>query len=121
MEEAKFMHEAFRQVQPVSALDYLELSEDDLRLTEDDLPYSEELPMESHRHVLQMILLIETLSDYWAGRKDVFVGGDMFVYFSPEQVKNHDFRGPDVIAAQGVENASAKAGSHGRKANPLTW
>jgi Uma2 family endonuclease len=109
MEESKFIHPASRPVQPISAPDYLELSEDDLRLTEDDLPYSEELPMESHRHVLQMILLIETLSAYWAGRDDVFVGGDMFVYFSPRQVKNHDFRGPDVLVAQGVEKRSRKS------------
>src|SRR5262249_5839224 len=100
---------AFRPVQPISVPGDSPLSEEDLRLTEDDLPYSEELPMESYRHVLQMILLIETLSAYWAGRDDVFVGGDMFVYFSPEQVKNHDFRGPDVIAAQGVEKRDRKS------------
>ncbi|HEX5085975.1 MAG TPA: Uma2 family endonuclease [Blastocatellia bacterium] len=109
MEEAKFVHPAFTPVQPISAPDYLELSEDDLRLTEDDLPYSEELPMESERHVLQMFLLIETLRAYWADRDDVFVGCDMFVYFSPQQVKNHDFRGPDVLVAQGVEKRERKS------------
>jgi Uma2 family endonuclease len=109
MEEAKFIHPAFRPVQPISAPGDLELSEDDLRLTEDDLPYSEELPMESERHVLQMFLLIETLRAYWANRDDVFVGGDMFVYLSPRQVKNHDFRGPGVLVAQGVEKRERKS------------
>jgi Uma2 family endonuclease len=109
MEEAKFIQPVFRPVQSISALGDSPLSEEDLRLTEDDLPYSEELPMESHRHVLQMILLIEALSAYWADRNDVFVGGDMFVYFSPQQVKNHDFRGPDVFVTQGVEKRARKS------------
>jgi Uma2 family endonuclease len=71
-------------------------------LTEDDLPYDDGMPMESDRHVLQMILLMETLKRHWAGREDVAVHGNMFVYFSPEQVITHDFRGPDFFAAQGV-------------------
>ncbi|MGH9768255.1 MAG: Uma2 family endonuclease [Blastocatellia bacterium] len=65
--------------------------------------------METERHVLQMMLLIETLRAYWAGRNDVFVGGNMFVYFSPQQVKTHDFRGPDVFVAQGVEKRERKS------------
>lgn len=109
MEEAKFIHSAFRPVQPISAPGDLELSEDDLRLTEDDLPYSDGMPMETERHVLQMYLLVETLRAYWAGRDDVFVGCDMFVYFSPQQVMTHDVRGPDVFVAQGVEKRERKS------------
>jgi Uma2 family endonuclease len=70
--------------------------------SQDELPYSDGVPMESNRHVLQMILLIETLKRHWAGRDDVFVGGNMFVYFSPQQAYTHDFRGPNFFAVQGV-------------------
>jgi Uma2 family endonuclease len=70
--------------------------------TEDDLPYDDDMPMESDRHVLQMTLLMETLKLHWAGREDVAVHGNMFVYFSEDQLTTHDFRGPDFFAAQGV-------------------
>jgi len=74
--------------------------------------------METERHVLQMMLLIETLRAYWAGRDDVFVGGNMFVYFSPQQVMTHDFRGPDVFVAQGVEKRERKSWVSWREGKP---
>lgn len=76
--------------------------------TEDDLPYSDGMPMESQQHVLQMQLLASTLQRAWAGR-DVFIGENMFVYFSPDQVKTHDFRGPDVFVALGVDPRPRKS------------
>lgn len=77
--------------------------------TQDELPYSDGVPMESNRHVLQMYLLIETLKRHWADRENTFVGGNMFVYFSPKQSFNHDFRGPDFFAVQGVPYRSRKS------------
>jgi Uma2 family endonuclease len=71
-------------------------------LTEDDLPYDDDTPMESDRHVLQMTLLVQTLKLHWRERDDVAVHGNMFVYFSEDQLTTHDFRGPDFFAAQGV-------------------
>jgi len=71
-------------------------------LTERDLPFSDGLPMESPLHVLQAQFLMETLMTHWLDRPDGYVGADMFVYFSPDQVKTHDFRGPDVFAVKGV-------------------
>ena len=65
--------------------------------TQDELPYDDGMPMETHRHVLQMVLLTDTLALAWAGRPNVFIGANMFVYFSPDQVLTHDFRGPDVF------------------------
>ena len=86
-----------------------QLPDAELRLTEDDLPSDDGIPMETERHVLQMFLLIETLRAYWEGRDDVYVGGNMFVYFSPDQVYTHDFRGPDVFVAQGVKKRERKS------------
>jgi len=85
------------------------LTEADLPPTEDELPYDDREPMETFRHVLQMYLLILPLKRYWADRNDVFVGGNMFVYFSPDQVKNYDFKGPDVFVVQGVANRERKS------------
>ena len=64
---------------------------------QDDLPYSDGEPMETGRHRQQMNLLIETLRDSLPGRDDVFIGGDMFVYYSELQAKQNDFRGPDFF------------------------
>lgn len=77
--------------------------------TEDELPSSDGEPMETQRHVLQMYLLIEPLNLHWADRDDFFVGGNMFVYFSPDQVKTYDFKGPDVFVVQGVPRRERKS------------
>ncbi len=77
--------------------------------TEDELPYDDGEPMETQRHILQMYLLLEPLSLHWADRDDFFVGGNMFVYFSPEQVKTYDFKGPDVFVVQGVSRRERKS------------
>jgi Uma2 family endonuclease len=77
--------------------------------TEDDLPSSDGMPMETHRHVLQMTLLMDVLMVLWAERTDVFIGGNMFVYFSPNQVLSEDFRGPDFFVVQGVERRDRKS------------
>lgn len=53
--------------------------------------------METYRHDRQMTLLMETLTDHWADRSDFFIGGDMFLYFSEEQTRGRDFRGPDCF------------------------
>ncbi|NER79616.1 MAG: Uma2 family endonuclease [Leptolyngbya sp. SIO1D8] len=66
--------------------------------TEHELLCDDGIPMETHRHKLQMDLLVDPLITWLVldqGRG--FVGGNMFVYFSPEQVRNQDYRGPDVF------------------------
>jgi Uma2 family endonuclease len=70
--------------------------------TQEELPYDDGEPMESQRHQFQMEILINTLQPWMAQRSDGFVGGNMFVYFSLEQVRNKDFRGPDFFAVLGV-------------------
>ena len=64
---------------------------------EDELPCCDGEPMETERHRRQMNLLIESLDYAWRNRDDVFIGGNMFVYYSELQVKKNDFRGPDVF------------------------
>src|SRR5262245_29612653 len=76
---------------------------------EDDLPYSDGMPMESQRHVQQMTLLIQTLTRHWDHRQDFHVGGSTFVYFSQNQLRNEDFRGPDVFVALDVPRRERKS------------
>ena len=67
--------------------------------------------LETHRHVLQMQLLMDSLRAYLVGRRDAFVGGNTVVYFSLEQMRNQDFRGPTAgsrgpTASQGVRGSA---------------
>ncbi len=59
--------------------------------------------MEHYKHLMQMIGLIVTLRWLWRDRTDYFAGGNLTVYYSPEQKKSVDFRGPDFFVVQGVD------------------
>ena len=78
--------------------------------TQDELPCDDGMPMETERHKLQMDLLIYPLKP-WLDRNPEggYVGGNMFVYFSLEQVRQQDFRGPDVFVALEVPRRERKS------------
>ena len=76
---------------------------------QDELPCEDGEPMETLFHDAQGAVLKDTLLDAWAPRRDFFVGGNMFVYFSERQVRNNDFRGPDVFVALDVEDRDRKS------------
>jgi Uma2 family endonuclease len=76
--------------------------------TQDQLPSDDGIPMETARHKWQMELLVNPLTT-WLANRDAYVGGNMFVYFSPNQVKNHDFRGPDVFVVLDVPKGERKS------------
>ena len=77
--------------------------------TQAELPYDDGEPMESQRHQLQMELLIDGLGSWLEAREDGFVGGNMFVYYSLAQVRNRDFKGPDVFVALGVPKGERRS------------
>ena len=77
--------------------------------TEDELPYDNGVPMETQRHMLQMVLLMDPLWLFWADRDDVFVGGNMFFYFSLDQVYYQDFQGPDFFVVLDVPKRERKS------------
>ncbi len=62
-----------------------------------DLPYDDGEPLESNRHRIAINVLIDSLHQAYQGRTDYYAGGNMFVYYSTEQVRNKDFRGPDFF------------------------
>jgi Uma2 family endonuclease len=74
---------------------------------QNELPSCDGIPMETERHKLQMDLLINSLKP-WLGERG-YVGGNMFVYFSPNQVKNEGFKGPDVFIVLGCSNQERKS------------
>jgi Uma2 family endonuclease len=69
----------------------------------EDLPCEDGEPMESSRHREQMNLLIHSLRDAWRDRRDFYVGGNMFVYYSETQARRYDYRGPDVFVVLDCE------------------
>jgi len=76
---------------------------------EDELPYDFGPPMESDVHLFQMNMLIEVLRLYFANRPDVYVGGNMAIYYSDLQVKRNDFRGPDFFVVLDTTNRKRKS------------
>ena len=54
-------------------------------------------PLESDWHRIAMNMLIDSVKYYLRHRDDFYVGGNMFIYFSEEQARNRDFRGPDFF------------------------
>ncbi len=77
--------------------------------TQDELPYDDGVPMETWRHKCQMDLLI-TLTETWLQqRPDGFVSGNMFLYYSLEQSRSQDFKGPDYFVVLGVPKGERKS------------
>jgi Uma2 family endonuclease len=75
---------------------------------QDELPYDDGEPMETLFHDAQDALLKDTLLDAWADRRDFFVAGNLFVYFSAHQLKSNDFRGPDVLVVLDVDGSKER-------------
>jgi len=77
--------------------------------TQDELPCDDGIPMETQRHKMQMDLLLDTLQPWLDQREDGYIGGNMFIYFSTQQIRNQDFRGPDFFAVLGVPKQERKS------------
>lgn len=65
--------------------------------------------METLKHRRQMNLLCDSLELGLADRDDVFIGGNMFMYFSEVQIKKNDFCGPDVFVVLNSTRRSRKS------------
>lgn len=76
---------------------------------QDELPCEDGEPMETGFHDAQDALLKDTLLDAWADRRDFFVAGNMFVYFSELQIRGKEFRGPDVFVVLDVDPKGRKS------------
>jgi Uma2 family endonuclease len=59
-------------------------------------------PLESPWHRKGMNVLVDSVEYRYQGRNDYYVGGNMFIYFSEEQARKRDYRGPDFFFIDGV-------------------
>ncbi|MDB9405301.1 Uma2 family endonuclease [Microcystis sp. CS-574] len=75
-----------------------------------DLIFDDGEPLESNRHRIAMNVLIRSLQQGYGERDDFYTGGNMFIYFSREQAKNRDFRGPDFFAVLNVDGTRERQG-----------
>ncbi len=71
--------------------------------TSAELPTEDGVPLESPWHRSEINLLLESLDYHWQERDDYYAGGNMYVYFSIQQVRNQDYRGPDFFVVTGVD------------------
>ncbi|ERT08738.1 restriction endonuclease family protein [Lyngbya aestuarii BL J] len=70
---------------------------------------SKEPPLESYLHLQQLLLLMKCLDWLWQERTDYFAAGNLTIYYSLEQVKTNDFRGPDFFVVLDTERKPRKS------------
>ncbi len=71
--------------------------------------YSDEPPLESDLHREQIDLLIRLIKWLWRDRQDFYATGNLTIYFSPNQKKSEDFRGPDFFVVLDTEKKDRKS------------
>ena len=64
---------------------------------------SDEPEMESYLHYEQLALLVSCLEWFWRDRQDFFIGANLTVYYSRQQLKKRDFRIPDFFLVKETE------------------
>ncbi|HIK31825.1 MAG TPA: Uma2 family endonuclease [Oscillatoriales cyanobacterium M59_W2019_021] len=70
---------------------------------------SDEPEMESSIHYMQLLLLVSCLEWLWRERNDYFIGANLTIYFSRQQLRNRDFWGPDFFLVQLTQKRSRKS------------
>ncbi|MEL6157598.1 MAG: Uma2 family endonuclease [Cyanobacteria bacterium J06554_11] len=70
---------------------------------------SNEPEMESSQHYAQLALMVACLEWLWQDKADFFIGANLTIYFSREQLKNRDFRGPDFFLVKNTEKRPRKS------------
>ncbi|HEY9802563.1 MAG TPA: Uma2 family endonuclease [Leptolyngbyaceae cyanobacterium] len=71
--------------------------------------YSDEPPLESDLHREQIELLIRLIKSFWRDRQDFYATGNLTIYFSPNQKKSEEFRGPDFFVVLDTEKKDRKS------------
>jgi Uma2 family endonuclease len=70
---------------------------------------SDEPEMESSLHYLQLALLVSCLEWFWRKRGDFFIGANLTIYYSKQQLKNREFRGPDFFLVKNTNKRKPKS------------
>lgn len=83
-------------------IDNNEFCADEVKFPPRDI-WSEEPPLESYAHLQQILILLQCLEWLWQERNDYFAAANLSIYYSPNQKKSEDFRGPDFFVVLGTE------------------
>jgi Uma2 family endonuclease len=70
---------------------------------------SNEPEMESSLYYAQLALLVASLEWLWRDQNDFFIGANLTVYFSHQQLKKRDFRGPDFFLVKHTQKRPRKS------------
>jgi Uma2 family endonuclease len=70
-----------------------------------DLPEEDGIPLESNWHRIQMNLLVDIVRYRWRQRQDFFAGGNMFIYYSVQQIRNREYKGPDFFVVKDIDGS----------------
>ena len=76
---------------------------------QNELPCDDGEPMETSYHVAQNAVLVDALHFNRDECPDCYVATNMFVYFSEQQIKRNDFRGPDVFVVLDADRTPRKS------------
>ncbi|KKD38289.1 Uma2 family endonuclease [Limnoraphis robusta] len=91
----------------------LEVLQTEIELEEIEFPpgdlESKEPPLESYLHLQQLLLLMKCLDWLWQDRNDYFAAGNLTIYYSPEQKKTDNFRGPDFFVVLNTSRQPRKS------------
>ncbi|GBE93001.1 Uma2 family endonuclease [Nostoc cycadae] len=71
--------------------------------------YSDEPALETELHLRQIILLLKCLEWLWRDRQNFYAAANLTIYYSPNQRKSEDFRGPDFFVVLGTERRTRKS------------
>ncbi|HIK12435.1 MAG TPA: Uma2 family endonuclease [Oscillatoriaceae cyanobacterium M33_DOE_052] len=71
--------------------------------------WSDEPPLETYRHLEELIILLTSLNRFWSDRQDFFAAANLTVYYSSQQRKNQDLRGPDFFVVLNTERRERKS------------
>jgi len=74
-----------------------------------DLPTEDGIPLETNWHRIQINLLIDIITQRWRHVRNFFAGGNMFIYYSMQQVRNRDYKGPDFFLVKEVDGRNRAA------------
>lgn len=70
---------------------------------------SDEPPLESDLHLLQIKLLLDSLNWLWRERQNYYATGNLTIYYNPQKIKARDFRGPDFFVVLDAEKRLRKS------------
>jgi Uma2 family endonuclease len=68
-----------------------------------------EPPLDNDKHRRQIDLLIRLLEYYWRDRQDFYVSGNLTIFYSANQKKSTEFRGPDFFVVLNTEKRDRRS------------